>query len=408
MLRAIFAAYRAAFAGLPLQCWILALATFINRSGTMVLPFLVLYLTHQKGFSPKEAGQFLSVFGVGSILGSMLGGRLSDLVSPKWIQVGALLSGGVSLIVLGQQQEPIAIAVALMATALLLDSFRPANLTALSAVCPPEHRKRAFALSRLSANLGMMIGPALGGLLAVRSYSLLFIVDGVTCVVSGLLLAGLLRLPERRARAAKTRGESPLRDRRFLAFLSAIFFLGLIFFQLESTYVLYLREFYGMKENLIGLVFIVNTVLIVSLEMLITQRLIAVPPLRAMAVGAVLIGAGFGLLPVGTLLGASVGFVIFTVVVWTLGESVALPQMAAFVSELANEENRGRYMGLYSLTFGIGFAISPSVGTMLYQGLGPSWVFACCGAGGLIVCAALLRLDRAIGSGTARGLADRR
>lgn len=393
MLRSIFDAYRAAFAGLPRTSWILALVTFVNRSGTMVLPFLALYLTRERQMSAQEAGWFISLYGLGGMAGAYLGGWLADRFKPKRVQTFALLGGGVCYVVLGQLRAPWAIGGMLVLAASVMESYRPANYAAVAASCPKERRLRAFGLNRLAANLGVAVGPAVGGFLALRDYRLLFLVDGATCILAGALLAALLELPA--ARPSSDQGAptaSPWRDPIFLAFLATMFCAALIFFQIDGTFPLYLEHAYGLKEDSVGFVFTLNTLMIVALEMIITKRMEALRPLRVIAFGMVFFAVGFGLLPYGS----SLAFVLGTVVVWTVGEMVTMPIMTAFASARAGDDNRGRYMGLYSITFALAFVTAPLLGTAIYEHVGPSavWHFALM-LGGIVAGLALL-LDRRI------------
>jgi predicted MFS family arabinose efflux permease len=391
MLRSIIAAYRAAFAGLSRECWILSLVAFVNRSGTMVLPFLALYLKRERGFTAEEAGQLIAVYGLGSMLGSYAGGLLSDLLSPKRVQVGSLILGGLMFFVLGRLSDPTSIAVALFAAAAINDALRPANMAAIANASTPETRTRAFGLNRLAINLGVTIGPALGGFLAVRDYSFLFVVDGGTCITAGVLMLVLSKgAPPRAPSAPGAPTTSPWTDLPFLGFLFFSVISGLVFFQLESSFPLYLNEHYGLPEDRIGLMYAVNTIMIVVLEMLLVRRIESWPLLRTIALGVVLTGVGFGLLPWGS----SVGFVVLTVVVWTWGEMLSAPAMGSYVSSRASEENRGRYMGLFNISFALGFVIAPLAGTAIYSRYGGDYVWHVALATSIVAAAGLVLVER--------------
>jgi predicted MFS family arabinose efflux permease len=185
--------YRGAFTGLPRGVWWLCLVGFINRSGTMVLPFLALWLTGERGLSAGGAGALLSLYGLGAAAGTMAGGWLSDRFDPYRIQIWSLALSGVGLIVLGRLERPVAIAAGIAAVAVLGEGFRPANSTALALMSRPGDRTRAFALRRLAVNLGITFGPAVGGFLAVVDYGWLFIADGVTCLAAAAAAIPLLR-----------------------------------------------------------------------------------------------------------------------------------------------------------------------------------------------------------------------
>jgi len=174
MLRKLKTHYISSFSGLPRDAWLLATAMVINRSGSMVLFFLMLYLTQDVHLSITTAGQVLSLFGLGAMGGSYLGGWVSDRFGTKHIQVISLLVGGFGYILLGYIKSSAGIAVMIFFVALIAESFRPASITAMANVCEVNVRTRGLALNRLAVNLGVSIGPAFGGFLAHYSYTYIF------------------------------------------------------------------------------------------------------------------------------------------------------------------------------------------------------------------------------------------
>jgi len=184
----LFHAYTKSFAGLPRDAWLLAAAVFINRAGSMVLFFLSLYLTQKMGFTISEAGQMISLYGMGALIGSYTGGWLSDRIGSIRVQMISLVLSAFGYVILGYMRQPIYIASMLFVVAIVAEALRPANNTAISEVSSPELRARGFALNRLAINLGVSIGPALGGFLALYSYHYLFWIDGLTCLAGFSLL----------------------------------------------------------------------------------------------------------------------------------------------------------------------------------------------------------------------------
>ena len=187
MLKASLQLYRNAYTGLPPKVWWLSFVIFVNRAGTMVIPFLTVYLLG-KGFSLAQAGYIMGAFGLGTILGSFLGGRLTDRFHFFHVQLYSLLLNGILFIVLGQMQTFLQFMVCIFVLSSLGESFRPANAAAIAAYSDESNRTRSYSLNRLAINLGWSIGPAVGGILAAINYHLLFCVDGFTCIVASLLL----------------------------------------------------------------------------------------------------------------------------------------------------------------------------------------------------------------------------
>ncbi len=380
-MRRLLAAYREAYRGLPRCNWVLAAVCFVNRAGTMVLPFLALYLTSRRGLSTTAAGVVLSLYGAGAGVGTFWGGRLSDRFGPKHVQVASLGLAGLGFVLLGQLEGTTAIRLVVFALAVANEAFRPANSAAFAAQAPRERWTQAFSLRRLALNLGMTCGPALGGVLAAHDYGLLFLVDGGTCILAAVLLALLDRSPAPAgARVKPPAAASPWRDGAFLALLGVAVTYSAVLYQFFSTYPLALRELHHLREPQIGSVYAINTVLIVVCEMLLVRRLAGRPPLRIAAWGMLFFCGGFALLPFGR----GYLFVAATVVVWTLGEMLTMPFLETTVAERGDPQTRGAYLGTYSFAFSISFAGAPLLGAYLYQHFGPMPLFAGFGAVGAL------------------------
>jgi predicted MFS family arabinose efflux permease len=397
MLRSIAATYREAFSGLSRSVWLLSFASLINRAGTMVMPFLVLFLTEKRGLTTTEAGQTLALYGFAAMLSSYFGGRLCDRFGPLRIMQVSLLLTGLSFWALGQVQGRLAISAMVLVLALVGEVFRPANLAALAAASDPAERTRSIALMRLAVNAGMAVGPSVGGLLAALSYGWLFWVDGA----SSILAAGLLffAFPGARTAAPAARpagsapARTPFRDPPVLAILGMMFLLSVVVFQVTSTFPLTLRDLYGFSEARIGVTLASNTVIIVLFEMVLIHSLARRDPLKVAGVGSFLFGAGLALLPFGS----GLGYAVFTVAIWTVGEMLAFPLLTSAVAARAPEETRGAYMGLLNFSFATGFVVAPLVGTWVYQRLGPRALWLGCGAAGLLVWAGLYAVAVRVG-----------
>jgi predicted MFS family arabinose efflux permease len=396
VLRAILEAYRSAFSGLPREVWLLASVSFVNRAGTMVLPFLALYLVREIGCTPAEAGIVLSLYGAGGVAGSLLGGALVDRVGPRVVQTTSLVLNGIGLFALGLLTTRAQIALLAPALGLVTELFRPANAAALAAVAEPSLRARAFALGRFAINLGMAIGPTIGGLLATVDYGLLFVIDGATCLLAAAVLLATSRGPST-ARAARSDadvalGRHPARDLPFLAACLLFFAFASVLFQLLGTWPLYLREVYGLEERHIGLLFGLNTLCIALFEMLSVQRIGSRPPLPFVAVGSALLCASFALLPFGRGFAWAAG----SVLVWTVGEILSMSLAASFVSARAGPGRLGAYMGFYLTAFSSAFVAAPALGTRVYERIGPDVLWYGCGAVGVAAYAAFRAVAAAI------------
>ncbi len=352
---------------LPRALWVLAGATLVNRSGTMFLPFLILYLTKDLGVTPSMAGGVFALFGLGALVAGPVVGRFADRFGPVRMMLVSLLLSGLFLLFVPLARTLPSIAVLTLVIAVVNEAFRPASLSVITHLAAPEQRRAAFALQRLASNLGMSIGPALGGFLAAVSWPALFYVDGATSLLAAATLA--LFFPKDIAfPAAAPAGVGPsrregLRDPALVYFLVALVPVGIVFFQHASSLPVFLVVVLGFPVWTFGLLHTVNTVLIVFLEVPLNFATAHWSHRRALALGSVLVASGFGALAFAR----SMPVVVLTIVVWTFGEMMLLPGMASWVADVAPPESRGVYMGLYGMAFSFAIVVGPPLGTALLE-----------------------------------------
>jgi predicted MFS family arabinose efflux permease len=404
--------YFQAYRGLPRGAWILFVINLVNSSGAMVIFFLSLYLTRKLGLSTARAGQVLSIYGAGSLAGAFVGGWLTDRIGSITVQKISLSACGVLLLALAQVRSMAGILPLLFSLALFAGMFYPANAALMSKVCPPKLQVKGFALNRLAGNLGATIGPAVGGVLALRDYRLLFWADGLTSLAAALLFVLIWRGSQEiiTAKMNESQGEnlrirqddvpgkgaprsrSPWRDGPFLLLLLILLLWYAVFLQILTTFPLYIRNVYGLAENRIGQLFAVNTVMIVTLEMILMEKIRKYPLTRIINVSFILLGVGFGLMP----LGRGFAFGAFTVAIWTFGEMLSMPLVTALVAGRADDTNRGQYLGLSSFVFSLAFIVAPVGGTAIYSRLGGDAVWIVCAALGFLLAAAFSALRPAL------------
>jgi len=368
-------------AGLPRDSWLLALATLVNRAGTMVIPFLALYFTRTLGFSAGQAGLALAVYGIVSLLTSPFAGRLADRIGSQRILTVSLFLGGLGFWALPLLRTLPHVLGGMVVLSTVSEAMRPATLALVSDLSRPELRRQAFALNRLAINLGMSVGPALGGFLAARSFQTLFWVDGATSIAAALVL---LLFPLRAVAVESHAGAPPslgaIADRRLRYVILCLLPVLLVFFQHEGAMPVWMVEDLGMPTQNFGLLFTVNTLLIVFLEVRLNGLTAHWSPGRSLSIGSALCTVGFGALAFLT----SYWGVVATVVIWTFGEMILFPSTAAYVSELAPPGRRGEYMGFYSMTFGIGFTLGPWAGLNVLEAAGARTLWIACFAVGTV------------------------
>ncbi len=244
MITSLIRLYRDAFGGLPRLTWLLCTAAFLNRMGSMVVPFLGPYLKSEFAFTPREAGYVIGLYGVGAFLGSWIGGRLTDRIGPVRVQVLALGSAAVWMFLMIVLRTPATMIPGVFVLGVLNDAFRPGSNTAAAISAPPELRRKALSLNRFALNLGWAFGPTIGGYLVLHDFQWMFVADGLTCGIAALWLAIGLRdwnpAPPPPPTAAQRlqaphRHDRPLRDPWFLGLMAANLCVLLAFMQYFTT-----------------------------------------------------------------------------------------------------------------------------------------------------------------------------
>lgn len=348
---------------LPRPAWILFLGTFVNRFGTFVMPFLAIYLTRQ-GYSATQTGVAISVYGGGHIVASMLGGHLADRIGRRHTIALSMFGSAAMMMALSQARGYAAIVVCTFFVGVVSELYRPAAAALLGDLVTEEQRVAAFGMYRFAINLGFGLGPAAAGFLADRSFFWIFAIDAVTSFVYGIV--ALFALPHGLRSSATS--EKPaeglrvaLRDKPFLLFLLATLCMTWIEFQLSSTLPLYIQSL-GHSAATFGMLMSINGLLIVVCELAIIAWTQKFAPQPMIALGYALTGIGFAL----TGLAETVPLLAVTVVIWTAGEMIYAPVTGAYVTSLAPERYRGRYMGVWHLMWSAGMLIGPVTGTALF------------------------------------------
>jgi MFS family permease len=371
---------------MPPAAWVLFGGSFVNRFGSFVLVFLVLYVTG-KGYSAAEAGLAVSSYGVGALAAALVGGWLADRLGRRNAIAISMFSAAATMLLLSQA-ENLALLVVLSGLAgFTSELYRPASAALLGDLLPPGQRITGFALYRLAINLGFAAGPTTAGLLAERSFFLIFLGDAITSAVFGV--AALVALPEgtRSRRHDEERGEllRALRaDRPFVLFLLASLLGGFVYSQQMSTLPLHVTN-HGHSYAVFGALISLNGLVVVLLELPLTSLTQRLPARPVIAAGLLLEGFGFAL----TAVAFDVPLLAVTVLIWTLGEIVNAPIAAAYVVDIAPPHMRGRYQGAWGFTFALALILAPVLGTAVFA-VSPTALWIGCGALGAL--AALLVL----------------
>jgi predicted MFS family arabinose efflux permease len=393
MLRAIVRSYRLAFSGLPREVWVLAACLFVNRLGLMVLPFLELYLMGELGYEVDAAGRVVALWGVGSIGGVAVGGRLADRFGPRRVQLASLALSAVCILLLWQARAPFAVMAGVLAVSCASEAFRPANGSAISEAAHPEQRARAFSLMALAANLGVSFGLPIGGLLARSSFDWVFLIDAATALSAAAVLLSFSKrgsVPTRESAREAASGPSPWSDRRFLLVIVLMTTTVVVLFQFVGALPVYLKQDLGLDEAGVGAMLAFNTAIVSVFGMLVVRWVERKPELRWLGIGSFLICAGYAV----NALGATLGWALASILVWSIGDILFFPLGASFATRRAPKGAVGRYLGVYHLGFGAAFALAPLLGTQIYSSAGPRSLWLACGAVAVVVLGAFELMHR--------------
>ncbi len=377
--------------GIPRPFWALLLGTFITKAGSFVMPLLFVYLTQARGLSLPLAGAITSLYGLGSLGGSLIGGVMADRFGRRFTMLTSLLVGAAFLLVLGLAVELWQVAFATFLMGLTADAYRPASQALVADIVPPRHQMKAFGMQYWAINLGFTFASVIGGFMAKRNFGALFIGDAITTLILAFIV--WRAIPESRPEPSKDpqrppaggHALTPFTDSRYAPFLLLNFLVALLFFQHLSSLPEDMR-LKGLSTEEFGLSIAANGLLIVLFQPLATRLASRYPRARVLAVAAALTGLGFGL----TTFATSLPTYVLTVAVWTWGEILFSPVNASIVATLSPTHLRGRYQGAFTITWSTAAMLSPLIGSSLIPVIGHRALWFGCFGLGLVVAVAHL------------------
>ena len=378
MINKTITTYKDAYTGLSKSTWLLSLVMLINRSGTMVVPFMSLYLTSSgMGYSIGKAGFVYGLFGAGAFAGAWLGGKLTDKIGFYPVQLITLTGGGLFFILLGQMKSFPAICVVSFFLSFINEAFRPANSTAIAFYSREENRTRSYSLNRLAINLGWAVGSAIGGLIAKYNYQLLFWVDGITNMGAALLMLFFVKpAGYKPARHKKTPGnvkQSALHDAVYMWFIVLATLFAACFFQLFTNLSVHYKLNLHFSEPFIGLLMATNGLIIVFIEMVIVYKLEGRQRNTVyITMGTLLMAAAYCMLNV-FLMTAFMAFVMIVFI--TFAEILAMPFMNSYWIGRSKPHNRGQYAALYTMAWSAAQTFGPMGGAQIAEHCGFNWLW---------------------------------
>ena len=360
--------YKNAYSGLSRSTWLLSFVMLINRSGTMVIPFMTLYLTSpQMGYSIGQAGIVFGLFGAGAFSGAFFGGKLTDKIGFYPVQMMTLIGGGILFIVLGQMKSYSLICLFTYVLSFVNEAFRPANSTAIAFYSKEENRTRSYALNRLAINIGWAVGSGLGGFLAKQSYELLFWVDGITNLIAALLMWTFLKPVNYKPAKLTVTDAPPLvsayRDKTYLLFIAITMLFASCFFQIFTNLPVFFKKELHFSEPYIGLLMAVNGIIIALIEMVLIYKL------EGKRKNTVYITAGVGLVGLSFMLlnvpGMGSWLAFLMIICITFGEIFSMPFMNTYWITRTQASNRGQYAALYTMAWSAAQCLGPLLGAQV-------------------------------------------
>ena len=386
MLTPVFATYKNAYSGLSRSTWLLSIVMLINRSGTMVVPFLTLYLISM-GYSVSKAGFVFAFFGLGAFTGAFVGGKLTDKIGFYPVQIITLLGGGIMFFVLAQMENYWLICLFTYLLAFINEAFRPANSTAVAFYSQPDNRTRSYALNRLAINLGWAIGSGIGGILANINFSLLFYVDGITNIFAAILIWLFLKPVSFKSASEKhfeaAGSLSPYKDKVYLLFILLTVFFASCFFQLFTNLSPYFFKELHFSTPLIGFLLAINGIIIAIVEMVLIYKLEGRRKnIDYIFIGILMVGIAFLMLNIP---GMGPILALCMITVMTFGEIFSMPFMNSFWISRTQPSNRGEYAALYTMAWSAAQTLGPLGGSQLAGHFGFKWLWFSAGALCIIV-----------------------
>lgn len=377
-MRKIISIYLDSFRGLSQAAWLLAVVMLINRMGSMVIPFLGLYMTQVLQFDIKQVGIVLMSYGVGSVCGSYIGGWLTDRIGSFKVQLGSLLLAAPLFLFIPYFKEVQSLSIMIFTLSLIFDTFKPANSVSVASYAKPENITRAFSLNRLAINLGFSVGPAAAGFLATISFNWIFYGNSFAVFCAAIIFYLFFHNREKRTQVrAKAKvvastdelqqSRNPYTDLPFVIFNLCCCIFSFCFFQLISTLPIFYRQVHHLDDHQIGFLLGWSGFVIVLLEMFVVhmaEKRFSL--ISTLVFGTMLCACSYAML---NYMGG-LGWLYFTFFIFGLGEMLTLPFMATVSVNRSTLKTQGAYMGFNSLAFAAANIFSPLLGTSIVDSFG--------------------------------------
>ncbi|MGD9091476.1 MAG: MFS transporter [Anaerolineales bacterium] len=372
---------KSTFREYPTKFWILVAAMFVDRvGGTLIFPFFALYITQKFDVGMTQAGILIGVFSFSGLIGNVIGGALTDRFGRRVMVLFGLVFSALSSVTMGLVNELYIFYVLAVIVGLLSDIAGPAWQAMIADILPEEQRADGFAVMRVVGNMAWIVGPTIGGLMAARSYLMLFIMDAVT----SLITAGIIyrRIPETMPEPVGDTTQvsmldtligyrKVLADKLYIAYILVSMLMLVVYIQLYNTLSVYLRDVHGVTPRGYGFLLTMSAVTVILLQFWVTRRVKKYPPMLMMALGSAFYMVGY------SMYGFVTAYALFVaaVVLITFGEMIVMPVGQALAANFAPEDMRGRYLALFSLAWSLPATFGPTVAGLVLDNFNPNWVW---------------------------------
>lgn len=387
--------------GFSRQFWLMLLGSLVGTVGrSMIWPFIVLYASEKTGATLTAVGLILTAEAIAGVIASVVAGPIIDRVGRKWVMVISLLANGIGIVLMIPATTYAALFLIIVGRGVLSPLYDIAANAMMVDIMPPAARVEGFSLSRLVGNIGVAVGPMIGGFLVSSNYSIALLAAFILVTFCGVFFAIVLR--ETLPQTAETQEPEPfggygriLKDRPFLSFLVAVVLTKVCISVYWMMLSLYMKQGFGIPERLYGFLPMVNAVMIILLQMSVTAWTKDRPRRIMLISGAAL----YAVSAVSVFFARQYWMFILSTVLLTLGELIFEPTSTTEAADLSPESMRGRYMGLFGLTWYAGQSIGPTMSGALSQRFGSSSMWLGAGAAGVL--SALMFMVMSLRSGAA-------
>ena len=387
----------------PLQFWFLMLGTFVDSlGGALVFPFFTLYVSRRFGVDMTRVGLLIGLFALTNLLGGILGGALADRVGRKATMLMGLALSGLSSLLMGWASSLRVLSLSILVVGLFAEAGGPARQAMVADLLPEQQRAQGFGLMRVVHNLAVVIGPAIGGLLAASSFLWLFIGDAATSLLTAALVAAVLR----ETRPESDSGADPgnllqtmrgyaivLSDGRFVAFMIMSMLVMVVSLQMNTSLPVYLSDAHGVSAQGFGYLLTLNASMVVLLQFWVTRRIRAYPTLLVAALGGAVYGVGYALYGVV----AAYGLFLVAMAIVTTGEMIFFPTIQALAAQLSPVDMRGRYLAAFGFSWAIPAMVGPVLVGWIMDNADPRWAWYAAGVAGGMAAVGFVALHRRMG-----------